>query len=63
MKLKQYNFTFKDLIFIPFAISILIISAIAFIFLYLISLPSQCILYVVEKEEFKKKSLDKQKNK
>ena len=62
MKLKQYDFNFKDLFFIPIAISILIISIITFTILYLISLPSQCILYIVEKEEFKKNSLDFKKN-
>jgi hypothetical protein len=62
MKLKQYDFNFKDILFIPFALSILIISIITFTILYLISLPSQCILYIVEKEEFKKNSLDFKKN-
>ena len=62
MKLKQYDFNFKDLFFIPITISILIISIITFTIFYLISLPSQCILYIVEKEEFKKNSLDFKKN-
>lgn len=62
MKIKQYYLNFKDILFIPFALSILIVSIITFTILYLISLPSQCILYIAEKEEFKKNSLDFKKN-
>jgi hypothetical protein len=62
MKLKFDKFDFFNLLIIPIYLIIIIFSIITFTILYLISLPSQCILYIVEKEEFKKNSLDFKKN-
>lgn len=62
MKLKFEKVDFFDIFFIPIYLIILIFSSIIFLFLYLFSLPSQCILYFIEDDMSKKNEIDTQKN-
>ena len=62
MRLKFEKVDFFDIFFIPIYLIILIFSSIIFLFLYLFSLPSQCILYFIEDDVSKKNEIDTQKN-
>jgi flagellar basal body-associated protein FliL len=62
MKLKFDKFDFFNLLIIPIYLIIIIFSSIIFLFLYLFSLPSQCILYFIEDDMSKKNEIDTQKN-
>lgn len=61
MKFNFYEIDFFDLLIIPIYLIIIIFSYTIFFILYLLSLPSQFILTVVEREESKKNSLDIEK--
>jgi hypothetical protein len=62
MRLKFEKVDFFDIFFISIYLIILIFSSIIFLFLYLFSLPSQCILYFIEDDVSKKNEIDTQKN-